>query len=81
MKGNQFDKIICDTMKMILIEKILGKSFRKILAVCDVDIEMQLNGSSWKSLVLKEFAVEVVRVNIGHQMLNKIRLAQEKQYR
>ena len=51
MKGKQFDKIISDTMKMILIEKILGKSFRKILAVCDVDIEVQLNGSSWKSLV------------------------------
>ena len=49
---------------MILIEKILGKSFRKILAVCDVDMKRQLNGSSWRSLALKEFAFEIICVSI-----------------
>lgn len=81
MKGKQFDKVISDAMKMIFIEKMTGINYRKIYAVCDIEIEKQLISGSWKAMALREFGIEIVRVDIGEEMKSKIRQAQKKQYR
>lgn len=81
LKGNQPDKAISDAMKMIFAEKVIGKSFRKIFAICDQAVEKQLTSSSWRSMALKEFGIEVIRLDIGEAFKLEIKEAQKLQKR
>lgn len=81
LKSAQANKPINDVMKMLVIERITKKKYRKIFAVCDIEVENQLNNSGWKAIAFKEFGVEVVRVNIDEMMRQRIIEAQHRQYR
>ncbi|MBQ6845224.1 MAG: hypothetical protein IJO60_11400 [Agathobacter sp.] len=45
-KKAQDNKIANDILKMLLLEKITGKQFRKIIVVCDEDEQKKLQGLS-----------------------------------
>ena len=78
---SQEKKIVTDLMKMVLTERVLQKNFRKIIAVCDELVEKQITGSSWKSLAISEFQVEVIKVEIGSELRQDIIDTQKRQYR
>ena len=65
-------KIVTEIMKILLTEKVLNKEFRKIVAVCDDLVYKQLTGSSWKSLAISEFNVEVIKVDIDRTLRNTL---------
>lgn len=81
LKVAQTYKVINDAMKMLLVEKVTGKAFRKIIAVCDIEVEKQLSSNGWKSLALSEFGIEIMWVEIGDCLRNEIVEAQKRQYR
>lgn len=65
-------KVVTEIMKLLLTEKILNKEFRKIVAVCDDMVYKQLTGSSWKSLAISQFNIEIIKVNIDHTLRNTL---------
>jgi len=81
LKVAQTYKPINDVMKMLLIEKVTNKKYRKIFAVCDYEVEKQLKNTGWKAIALQEYDIEVIRVDISEKICQKIKEAQKRQYR
>ncbi len=78
-KKAQNNKIANDILKMLLLEKVTGKEYRKIIAVCD-DIEWKkLNGKSVLAETIRQFGIEIVIIEIEDEMRNTILEAQKRQ--
>lgn len=75
-KAAHQEKIANDILKLMMIEKIHEKSYRKIMAVCDEEIEKYMLGNSWKAHALRLFEFEVVNVDVGIELRNQIIEAQ-----
>ena len=78
-KKAQDNKISNDILKMLLLDKISGKQYRKIIAVCDKKEMKKLMGQSVLAESLKQFGVEVILVELDEDMRTKILKAQEIQ--
>lgn len=79
LKKAQNNKIANDILKMLLLEKVTGKEYRKIIAVCD-DIEWKkLNGKSVLAETIRQFGIEIVIIEIEDEMRNTILEAQKRQ--
>ena len=59
-KKAQDNKIANDILKMLLLEKIAGKHYRKIIVVCDEQEEKKLKGSSALSESIRQFGIEIL---------------------
>jgi hypothetical protein len=81
LKSAQKHKVTNDIMKMLLVDKVLGLNHRKLIAICDEEIERSLTGKGWNSLAIKEFGIGIVRVEIGSELRDNILQAQKRQYR
>lgn len=78
-KKAQNNKIANDIMKMLLLEKITEKTYRKIIVVCD-EIELEkLNGKSVLAETIRQFGIEIIYIEIEDEMRNTILEAQERQ--
>lgn len=78
-KKAQDNKISNDILKMLLLDKISGKQYRKIIAVCDKKEMKKLMGQSVLAESIRQFGVEVILVELDEDMRNKILKAQEIQ--
>ena len=78
-KKAQDNKISNDILKMLLLDKISGKQYRKIIAVCDKKEMKKLMGQSVLAEGIRQFGVEVILVELDEDMRNKILKAQEIQ--
>ena len=78
-KKAQDNKISNDILKMLLLDKISGKQYRKIIAVCDKKEMKKLMGQSVLAESIRQFGVEVILVELDEDMRNKILKAQETQ--
>ena len=78
-KKAQDNKISNDILKMLLLDKISGKQYRKIIAVCDKKEMKKLMGQSVLAESIRQFGVEVILVELDEDMRNKILEAQEIQ--
>lgn len=78
-KKAQDNKISNDILKMLLLDKISGKKYRKIIAVCDKKEMKKLMGQSVLAESIRQFGVEVILVELDEDMRNKILKAQEIQ--
>lgn len=78
-KKAQDNKISNDILKMILLEKITGKRFRKIIVICDADEKNKLEGKSVLAESIRQFGIEIMCVEIEEKERKKILDAQERQ--
>ena len=69
-----------DMCKLLLAEKRLGKSCRKIFAVSDKAAVSHLS-RSWQGEFARIYGIEILIVEISEKIKQKILDAQEEQYR
>jgi hypothetical protein len=82
MKVAHYNKISKDILKMLLIEKLTGKQFRKIVAFADEETASPfMGGESWYAKLKEVFGIEVIIIQIPEELRNSILQAQKRQYR
>jgi hypothetical protein len=79
LKGAQTHKVKGDILKLIFIEKKLGKKWKKILCFADEAAAKYVRGGSWVAEAVRTFGVDVQVVNLPEEQLNKVRSAQRRQ--
>lgn len=78
-RAAQDHKIANDILKMLLLEKAQNKIYRKIIVVCDEMLENKLNGLSALAESIRQFNIEIIKVDISEELRNKILNAQSRQ--
>lgn len=75
----QNHKISNDILKMLLLEKIEGITYRKIIVVCDEEEQKKLKGDSILAECISQFQIEVKMIEIELDLRNTIMAAQQRQ--
>lgn len=78
-KVGQRHKISNDILKMILFERSTGVVFRKILVICDHEMEVFLTGSSFIAESIRQFGIEILCMELEQTMIGHICEAQKRQ--
>ena len=78
-KKAQDNKIANDILKMLLLEKITGEQYKKIIVICDEMEEKKLRGASALSESIRQFGIEIMYIQIDDQLRQEILNAQERQ--
>lgn len=78
-KKAQDNKIANDILKMLLLEKVKGRKYRKIITVCDKEEKEKLEGKSALALSIKVFGIDIMMINIDDVTRENLLLAQERQ--
>ena len=78
-KKAQDNKVANDILKMLLLEKITGKQYRKIVVVCDTTEKKKLEGKSVLAESIRQFGIEILYIEIDTNMKQQIMDAQELQ--
>lgn len=79
LKVGQQHKISQDILKMLLLEKTKGVKYRKVLVIIDDKIEEYLRGKSFIAESIRQFGIEVKKVDLSHEIYEKIVSAQRQQ--
>ena len=64
---------------MLLLEKISGRYYRKIIVVCDEVEERKLKGYSALSESVRQFGIEILHIQIDDILRKEILNAQARQ--
>ena len=64
---------------MLLLEKIQNKLYRKIIVVCDEMEEKKLKGLSALAESIRQFGIEIIKIDIPVDVKEKIIEAQNRQ--
>ena len=78
-KKAQDNKVANDILKMLLLEKITGKQYRKIVVLCDTTEKKKLEGKSVLAESIRQFGIEILYIEIDTNMKQQIMDAQELQ--
>lgn len=78
-KKAQDNKIANDILKMLLLEKVKGKRYRKILVVCDEAELKKLTGLSVLAESIRQFDIEVMYVEVDENLRTQLLRAQARQ--
>ena len=78
-KKAQDNKIANDVLKMLLLEKITGHQYRKMIVVCDAAEQKKLHGQSALAESIRQFGIEIMYIELDDNMRNQIIKAQELQ--
>jgi len=82
MKVAQTNKIGKDILKMLLIEKMQNKTFRKIIAFADEETAKCFSGGeSWYSKLKDLFNIEILVIDIPSELKESLLNAQKRQFR
>jgi hypothetical protein len=82
MKVAQHNKIGKDILKMLLIEKMQNKTFRKIIAFADEEAAKSFSGGeSWYSKLKDNFNIEILVIDIPSELKESLINAQKRQFR
>lgn len=79
LKVGQQHKISQDILKMILLEKSKGVKFRKIIITLDDEVEKFLNGKSFIAESIRQFGIEIKRMDVPKEIRETIARAQKRQ--
>lgn len=79
LKVGQQHKISQDILKMLLLEKNRGIQFRKIIAIADAKVESYLNGKSFIAESIRQFGIEIKRIDLPKKIYDNISMAQARQ--
>ena len=79
-KGSQPRKIANDILKMVLLDKAKNKTHKKLFVVCrDEEKNVLKNSASWLSECIRQFDVEVIKVDIPDIVKEQVLAAQKRQ--
>ena len=79
-KGSQPRKIANDILKMVLLDKVKNKTHKKLFVVCrDEEKNVLENSSSWLSECIRQFDIEVIKVDIPDIIKEQVLAAQKRQ--
>lgn len=79
LKVGQQHKISQDILKMLLLEKIKGVKYRKIIVIVDDKIAEYLKGKSFIAESIKQFGIEIKKVDLPDETYENIMHAQKRQ--
>ena len=79
LKTSQLHKVAADLLKMQLYDKTSGITHRKWIVVCSKEEEKQLKGGSYLAEAIRQFDVEVIRIDISTETYQALKDAQERQ--
>ena len=79
LKPSQLHKVAADLLKMLLYDKTSGVTHRKWIVVCSKEEEEQLKGGSYLAEAIRQFDVEIIRVDISTETCQALKDAQERQ--
>ena len=79
LKVGQQHKISQDILKMLLLEQCRGTMYRKIIVVADDKVEKYLNGKSFIAESIRQFGIEIKRINLSDELYTMISNAQARQ--
>lgn len=78
--GGQINKLSRDILKMILYSDSKDYEVKKVMLVCDTEIEKYLReSSSWLSECIRRFNIEVIRIKLSDEQRDEILSAQKRQ--
>ena len=78
-KKAQDNKIANDILKMLLLEKITNKQYRKMIVVCDEAELKKLLGLSALAESIRQFGIEIMYIELDENTRNQIIEAQNTQ--
>ena len=78
-KKAQDNKIANDILKMLLLEKMAKRNYRKIIVICDEAEKRKLLGMSALSESIRQFGIEILYIPIDEALRQEILNAQERQ--
>ena len=78
-KKAQDNKIANDILKMLLFEKLSGRTMRKMIIVCDSEEYDKLCGESVLAECIRAFGIEVRMIEISAALRKRILKAQDRQ--
>jgi hypothetical protein len=79
LKVGQQHKISQDILKMLLLEKSKNTTYRKVIVVADDKVEKYLNGKSFIAESIRQFGIEIKRINLSEELYTMISNAQARQ--
>ena len=79
IKVGQKHKISQDILKMLLLEKIKGVKYRKMIIIVDEKIEEYLKGKSFMAESIRQFGIEIKKVDLPDETYENIMHAQKRQ--
>lgn len=79
LKVGQQHKISQDILKMLLLEKIKGVKYRKMIVIVDDTIEEYLKGKSFIAESIRQFGIEIKRIDLSNETYEAIVNAQKRQ--
>lgn len=79
LEVGQQHKISQDILKMLLLEKSKSIEYRKVIVVADDKVEKYLAGKSFIAESIRQFGIEIKRINLSNEMYDNISEAQKRQ--
>ena len=79
LKVGQQHKISQDILKMLLLEKTKGIKYRKLLVIVDDKIEEYLKGKSFIAESIRQYGIEIKKIDLSDENYEKIMNAQKRQ--
>lgn len=79
LKPAQKNKVMADILKMLLIEKIYGGDWKKIIAFADNKTAHLFQCATLYGKVVKTFGIDIQIVKLEPETCNKVQLAQKRQ--
>ena len=79
LKVGQQHKISQDILKMLLLEKSKDSTYRKVIVVIDDKVDKFLNGKSFIAESIRQFGIEVKRIDLPQWLYDTISNAQVRQ--
>ena len=79
LKVGQQRKISQDILKLLLLDKSKDMSYRKIITIVDDTVEKYLKGKSFIAESIRQFGIEIIRINLPDELYCTIQNAQLRQ--
>lgn len=79
LKVGQQHKISQDILKMLLLERIKGAKYRKMLVIVDDKIEEYLKGKSFIAESIRQFGIEIKKIELPDEIYETVLNAQKRQ--
>lgn len=78
-KKGQDNKIANDILKMLLLEKLEKRTYRKIIVVCDEQEMKKITGTSVLAECIRQFDIEVKMIDIETDLRTMLIAVQKRQ--
>ncbi|MFP5041672.1 hypothetical protein [Parasediminibacterium sp. JCM 36343] len=81
LKSGQKRKICMDILKLLTIEKLLGKPIKKYIVFTDKKIEEKFKSKTWYSKSILCFDLQIICINLTQEQQDLLKEVRKRQYR